>query len=291
MKTKDILKKIRKIEISTKDIVSDLFSGEYHSIFKGQGLEFSEVRQYQDGDSFRQIDWNVSAKMDYPYIKKFEETRELNIIFLVDGSASTLFGTVSNLKSEYIAELTAVLAFSALSNNDKVGLMLFCQGVEKYIPAKKGRKTILRILSEILQFSPKEKTTNIGEAIKYLMQVTKKRSVIFIVSDFLDDGYIKPLSVLSQKHDVIALRVLDKTERELPVAGIMEFVDPENGQTFTVNSFNKKKRQQFAQKVQELDEQTQQTFKKIKVDLLTLYTQNSYIKELMKFFKQRMKRK
>jgi len=291
MKTKDILKKIRKIEISTKDIVSDLFSGEYHSIFKGQGLEFSEVRQYQDGDSFRQIDWNVSAKMDYPYIKKFEETRELNIIFLVDGSASTLFGTRSNLKSEYIAELTAVLAFSALSNNDKVGLMLFCQDVEKYVPAKKGRKAILRILSEILQFSPQEKKTDIGAAIKYLMQVTKKRSVVFIISDFLDKDYTKPLAVLAQKHDVVALRVLDKAEKILPAAGIMEFVDPETGQTFAVNSFNKKKRAEFERKVAEQDERVEQTFKKIKVDLLTMHTGESYIKELMKFFKRRIKRK
>ncbi len=291
MKTKDILKKIRKIEISTKDIVSDLFSGEYHSIFKGQGLEFSEVRQYQDGDSFRQIDWNVSARMDYPYIKKFEETRELNIIFLVDGSASTLFGTTSNLKSEYIAELTAVLAFSALSNNDKVGLMLFCQEVEKYVPAKKGRKTILRILSEILQFSPRQKKTDIGAAIKYLMQVTKKRSVVFIISDFLDKDYTKSLAVLSQKHDVVALRVLDPAETILPKAGILELVDPETGDRFTVNSLSKKKRAEFARKVAEQDQLIEQTFKKIKVDLLTMHTGESYIKELMKFFKRRISRK
>ncbi len=291
METKDILKKIRKIEIATKDIVSDIFAGEYHSIFKGQGLEFSEVRQYQDGDSFRQIDWNVSAKMDYPYIKKFEETRELNILFLVDGSASTLFGTHSNLKSEYITELTAVLAFSALSNNDKVGLMLFCEGVEKYIPAKKGKKSVLRLLSEILQFVPQEKTTNLGVAIQRLTQVLKKRSVVFIISDFLDDDYIKPLSILSQKHDVVALRVLDKAETELPSAGFLDVVNPETGELFTINSFDKKKRKLFAQLVEQQEQELEKNFKKMKVDLLTMYTHESYIKELMKFFKKRIKRR
>ncbi len=291
METKDILKKIRKIEISTKDIVADIFAGEYHSIFKGQGLEFSEVRQYQDGDSFRQIDWNVSAKMDYPYIKKFEETRELNIVFLVDGSASTLFGTHSNLKSEYITELTAVLAFSALSNNDKVGLMLFCDGVEDYIPAKKGKKSILRILSKILQFSPKNKSTNLGEAIKFFMQVTKKRSVVFIISDFLDENFLKPLSILSQKHDVVALRVLDQAEKELPRAGILDFFDPETGENFVVNSFIAKKRKLFADLVAEKEQELDTSFKKIKVDLLTMLTSESYIKELMKFFKERARRR
>ena len=207
METKDILKKIRKIEISTKDIVADIFAGEYHSIFKGQGLEFSEVRQYQDGDSFRQIDWNVSAKMDYPYIKKFEETRELNIVFLVDGSASTLFGTHSNLKSEYITELTAVLAFSALSNNDKVGLMLFCDGVEDYIPAKKGKKSILRILSKILQFSPKNKSTNLGEAIKFFMQVTKKSHHIAFATKS------KEASTIVLVENSSLLRILPKKHR------------------------------------------------------------------------------
>lgn len=291
MKTKDILSKIRKIEISAKGLVSEIFAGEYHSTFKGQGLEFSEVRQYQEGDSFRQIDWNVSAKMDYPYIKKFEETRELNIFFLIDGSASTLFGTKGTLKSEYIAELTAVLAFSALSNHDKVGLLIFCQEVEKFIPAKKGKKAILRILSEILQFAPQQKGTNLAQSIKYLRQVCKKRSVVFVISDFLDQNFYKPLKVLAQKHDVVALQVLDQAEFLFPLAGIVKLFDPETGRNYAFNSFSAKSRQKLLAAHNQEQERLQAEFKKMKIDLLTLQTHESYVKELMKFFKNRMSRR
>jgi uncharacterized protein (DUF58 family) len=187
METSDIIKRIKKIEITTRNLVQDLFSGEYHSLFKGQGLEFSEVREYQDGDSFKQIDWNVTARHGTPYIKKFEETRELNVLFLVDGSASTLFGSRSYLKSELITEITAVLSFSALSNNDKVGLLLFTDDVEKYIPPRKGKKSALRILRDILYFEPKSVKTNIKKAVEYIYRLTKKHSIIFVISDFLDN--------------------------------------------------------------------------------------------------------
>ncbi|HCX73341.1 MAG TPA: DUF58 domain-containing protein, partial [Candidatus Cloacimonas sp.] len=240
MQTADILKKIRKIEITTRDLVSELFSGEYHSLFKGQGLEFSEVRAYQDGDSFRQIDWNVSARMGHPYIKKFEETRELNVILLIDASASTLFGTQDYLKSEYITELAAVLSFSALSNNDKVGLLLFSDEIEKYIPPRKGKKSALRILRDILYFQPQSKKTDISQAVEYIYRLQKKGSIIFVISDFLDKEFSHSLQLLSKKHDVVALQVLDKNELQLPPSGVLHLEDPETGEKFTVNSQNSK---------------------------------------------------
>jgi len=291
MNTKEILKKIRKIEIFTKDIVSDVFSGEYHSVFKGQGLEFSEVRQYQEGDSFRQIDWNVSAKMREPYIKKFQETRELSITFLVDGSASTLLGTKSSLKSEYIVELTAVLAFSALSNNDKVGMMLFTDEVEKYVSPKKGKKWILRILSEILQFTPQSGKTKISGAIQYLMKISKKRGVVFVISDFLDKNYQKSLRILSQRHDVVAFRVIDRVEESLPKAGLMDFYDPESGEKFVINTSSKKLRENFRIEIEKEQKKVEDEFKKMKIDMITFYTDTSYVEELMKFFKKRAKRR
>jgi uncharacterized protein (DUF58 family) len=230
METSEILKRIRKIEISTKNLVEEVFAGEYHSMFRGQGLEFSEVREYMPGDSFRDIDWNVTARMGIPFIKKFEETRELNVLFLVDSSASTVFGTKNYLKSEYIAEITAVLSFSALSNQDKVGLLLFSDRIEKFIPPRKGRKIALQILREILFFEPKGKKTDIKQAIEYISRVTKKRSIIFVISDFLDDGYWDSLKLLSRKHDVLALQIIDKApinNQEISVINTssFEFID------------------------------------------------------------------
>ena len=253
METSDIIKRIKKIEITTRNLVQDLFSGEYHSLFKGQGLEFSEVREYQAGDSFRQIDWNVTARHGYPYIKKFEETRELNVLFLVDGSASTLFGSRSYLKSELITEITAVLSFSALSNNDKVGLLLFTDDIEKYIPPRKGKKSALRILRDILYFEPKSVKTNIRKAVEYIYRLTKKHSIIFVVSDFLDDNFEDSLKLLARKHDVIALRILDKAEMDLPDAGILHLHDPETGQNLTVNSSSKSVREKYLKAIQKQD--------------------------------------
>lgn len=291
MNTTDVIKRIKKIEITTRNLVSEMFSGEYHSLFKGQGLEFSEVRAYQDGDSFRQIDWNVSARMGFPYIKKFEETRELNVMFLVDTSGSTLFGTKQYLKSEYITEIAAVLSFSALSNNDKVGLCLFSDEIEKYVPPRKGKKSALRILREILYCEPKSDKTNIAQATEYIYRLIKKRSIIFLISDFLDEGYIDSLKLLAKKHDVIALKVRDKAEQELPNAGLLNLKDPESGEFFTVNSANKKIRERYAKLVKEQDEKMLKQFKKSRIDLVNLFTDEPYAPELMKFFKLRIKMK
>jgi uncharacterized protein (DUF58 family) len=291
METSDIIKKIRKIEITTRDLVSDLFSGEYHSLFKGQGLEFSEVREYQSGDSFRQIDWNVTARHGFPYIKKFEETRELNVMFLVDGSASTLFGTRGYLKSEFITEITAVLSFSALSNNDKVGLLLFTDEVEKYVPPTKGKKSALRILRDILYFEPKKSGTNIKNAVEYIYRLIKKRSIIFVISDFLDTNYLDSLKILAKKHDVIALRIQDSAESKMPNAGLLNLQDPETGKTFTINSSNPKLREKYNKAVIQQEAELTQQFRKMKIDLVTLNTDKPYAPELMKFFKFRIRMK
>jgi len=287
----EIIKRIRKIEITTRSLVSELFSGEYHSMFKGQGLEFAEVREYQDGDSFRQIDWNVSARMGHPYIKKFEETRELNVLFLIDSSASTLFGTRSYLKSEYITEITAVLSFSALSNNDKVGMLLFTDEIEKYLPPRKGKKYALRILRDILYFVPKSAKTNITKAVEYIYRLIKKKSIIFVVSDFLDEDYDESLKLLAKKHDVIAIRVLDKMELELPNAGLLRLEDPETGEFFTVNSSSAKIRNRYKQQTEKREAELIERFKRNKIDLITLRTDQPYAPELMKFFKLRIKKR
>jgi uncharacterized protein (DUF58 family) len=291
LQTSDIIKKIRKIEITTRDLVSDLFSGEYHSLFKGQGLEFSEVREYQSGDSFRQIDWNVTARQGFPYIKKFEETRELNVMFLIDSSASTFFGTKGYLKSEFITEITAVLSFSALSNNDKVGLLLFTDEVEKYIPPTNGKKSALRILRDILYFEPKNSGTNIKNAVEYIYRLIKKRSIIFVVSDFLDTDYLDSLKILAKKHDVIALRIQDSAEYKMSNAGLLHLQDPETGKTFTINSSNQKLREKYNKAIIKQETELKQQFRKLKIDLITLSTDKPYAPELMKFFKFRIRMK
>jgi len=291
MHTSEIIKKIRRIEITTRNLVSELFSGEYHSLFKGQGLEFSEVREYQSGDSFRQIDWNVTARHGYPYIKKFEETRELNVMFLIDSSASTLFGTSGYLKYEFITEITAVLSFSALSNNDKVGLLLFTDEVEKYIPPTKGKKSALRILRDILYFEPKNSGTNIKKAVEYMYRLLKKRSIIFVISDFFDTDYLDSLKILAKKHDVIALKIEDSAEREMQNAGLIHLQDPETGKIFSVNSSNPNIRRKYKEAILKNDAELIELFKKMKIDLVTLNTNEPYAPELMKFFKLRIKLK
>ena len=254
-------------------------------------MEFSEVREYQSGDSFRQIDWNVTARQGYPYIKKFEETRELNVMFLIDSSASTLFGTKGYLKSEFITEITAVLSFSALSNNDKVGLLLFTDEVEKYIPPTKGKKSALRILRDILYFEPKNSGTNIKNAVEYIYRLIKKRSIIFVISDFLDTNYLDSLKILAKKHDVIALRIQDSAEYIMPNAGLLHLQDPETGKTFTINSSNQKLREKYNKTIKEKETELKQQFRKLKIDLVTLSTNKPYAPELMKFFKFRIRMK
>jgi uncharacterized protein (DUF58 family) len=291
MDTSEILKRIRKIEITTRNIVNEIFSGEYHSLFKGQGLEFSEVRDYQPGDSYRQIDWNVSARMGHPYIKIFSETRELNVIFVVDCSASTLFGTHKYLKSEFVTEITAVLAFSAITNNDKVGLLLFSDQVEKYIPPRKGKKTALRNLREVLYYQPESKGTNLANAVRYLYRLLNKRSIIFVLSDFLDRDYDNDLKILAKKHDVVAIQVIDQAEMELPRVGLLHLYDPETDSNFTVNTLNKKIRENFRDKALEQQTDISNRFKKMRVDLITMKTGDNYVTELMKFFKYRIRKR
>ncbi len=291
MDTSEILKKIRKIEISTRAVVNEVFSGEYHSMFKGHGLEFSEVREYQAGDSFKEIDWNVTARFGHPYIKKFNETRELSVIFLVDCSASSQFGTVNYLKSELIAELTALLSFSALSNNDKVGLVLFTDQVEKYSPPRKGKKNALKILRDILYYQPISKKTNISKAIEFIWKITKKKSIIFIISDFYDENYYHSLRILSKKHDVIAFKIVDPAEQQIPDIGILHLEDPETMERLTVNTKSKKFQEHYTSIINGINAEINEQFKKMKIDLLTLSTDDAYIKKLIQFFKSRIKKR
>jgi|SRR5690554_453768 uncharacterized protein (DUF58 family) len=291
MNTGEILKRIRKIEITTRNIVNEIFSGEYHSLFKGQGLEFAEVRDYQPGDSYRQIDWNVSARMGHPYIKVFSETRELNVIFVVDCSASTLFGTHHYLKSEFLTEITAVLAFSAITNNDKVGLLLFSDQIEKYIPPRKGKKTALRILREVLYHQPESKKTDLSNALRYLYRLLTKRSIVFILSDFFDRDYENEMKILAKKHDVVAIQIIDKAELDLPKVGLLHLSDPETGSTFSVNTYSKRIRTEFSRLTGERQQEIIDKFKKMRVDLITLKTGDNYVTELMKFFKKRISRR
>jgi len=291
MDAAEILKKIRKIEITTKKLVNEIFSGEYHSMFKGHGLEFAEVREYQSGDSFKEIDWNVTARYGHPFIKKFNETRELNVLFLIDGSSSTVFGTKTMLKNELIAELTALLSFSALSNNDKVGMLLFSDKTEVYSPPRKGKKNALKIIRDILYYQAENKTTNLEIAIKQIWSLCKKKSIIFILSDFISEGYEQSLKILARKHDVIALKINDPAESQLPASGLMHFQDPETGELFSVNTSNKKLRKRYYDEIKSRDITINELFKKSNIDTLTLYTDKPYIYDLIKFFKARIKKR
>lgn len=287
----EILKRIKRIEIKTRNLVEEVFTGEYHSLFKGQGLEFSEVREYQAGDSYRDIDWNVSARFGHPYIKKFKETRELNVLFIVDLSASNQFGTQGQLKAEFIAEITAVLSFSALSNQDKVGLLLFTDKIEKYLPPRKGRKYTLQILRDILYHEPQSKGTDLANALSYTARLLKKRTIIFIVSDFLAHNYQKPMELLSNKHDVIALQIVDPSERELPTGGLLRIYNPETNENEIIDLSNKLLRHQYKKFILVEQEQMDKKMTKAGVDLLSLKTNEPYVTELQKFFNKRIKRR
>ncbi|MDD2228903.1 MAG: DUF58 domain-containing protein [Candidatus Cloacimonetes bacterium] len=287
----DILKKIRRIEIRTRNSVAELFSGEYHSRFRGQGLEFAEVREYQPGDNHRDIDWNVSARMGQLFIKKFKETRELRVMFLVDISASQNMGTVSMFKRERIAEIVAGLSFSAVANHDLVGLILYSDQAEKYIPPRKGRNNALAILRDILYIQPKSPRTSLAAAFQYAQKMLKKRCIIFIVSDWIDTAYEKPLKILAQKHDVIALQILDQSELELPDAGILKLQDPETGGEAWINSSDPKIRKAYKDTVQKQQSNLQSFFRSCKCDYLMIRTDTSYVQALRKFFVLRQKRR
>lgn len=286
----DILRRIRKIEIHTRTKVSEAFRGEYHSSFRGQGLEFSEVREYQPGDNYRSIDWNVSARLGSPYVKLFKEERELNVIFILDVSASQDFGTRLMLKKEKMAELVALLSFSALSNNDKVGMIMYSSVLEKFLPAKKGRNRALEMLRDILYLKPKESQTNLNAAFRYADLVLKKRSVVFVISDFLDQNYIEPLRMLARRHDVIALQVLDTAEIELPKAGVLSCVDPETGMELYVNTYNPFLRRLYAQNAQNAQIRLKEELQKARADHLLFEAGDDSTRILRDFFVSRKRR-
>jgi len=287
LETQDILKKVRHIEIKTRGLSRQVFAGQYHSAFKGKGMTFSEVREYQYGDAIRDVDWNVTARFNHPYVKVFEEERELTVMLLIDISGSKDFGTDSVFKREFIAELAAVLSFSAIQNNDKIGVILFSSKVEKFIPPQKGRKHILRIISELLRFEPTEKGTNISNALEYFTGMIKKRSTAFLISDFIDRSFDNALMIANKKHDVAALRVFDPGERVMPPMGLVEFADPETGELKTIDTSSRKNRMLYEKWWKELEEYQRTTFRKSGVDAVNLSTDEDYVQPLVKFFKKR----
>ncbi len=289
MLPKEVIKKIRRIEIRTKKLVNELFSGEYHSTFKGQGMEFEEVRQYEPGDDVRLIDWNVTARMGLPYIKKFREERELTVILLIDVSSSGQFGTRDSFKNDTAAELGALLAFSAIKNNDKVGLIIFTDQIEIFVPPKKGRPHVLRIIREILYFKPVGKGTNIAAALEYFNKVIRRKSVVFLVSDFLSEGFTKPLQIANNKHDIIAIKVSDPREITFDNVGLIELEDAETGEVLIIDTGSKEFRKEFAAQSAEDVSGLKKGFRSINLDFINIRTDQSYISPLINFFKMREK--
>jgi uncharacterized protein (DUF58 family) len=287
---KEILKKVKRIEIATRGLVNEVFSGEYHSVFKGRGMEFAEVREYQFGDDIRNIDWNVTARSDHPYVKVFDEERELTVMLMVDVSSSGNFGTTSQMKGEVAAELCAVLAFSAIKNNDKVGLMIFSDKIEKFIPPRKGKQHVLRVIREILYFKPEDSRTNLNVALEYLSRVIKRKSIVFLISDFLTEDYEKALQVANKKHDIIAINIIDPREVELPSVGLLELEDAETGETVMVDTSNPAIRGSFYSQSKEERETREKFFKSIGVDNININTGRSYVEPITKFFRMRAKR-
>lgn len=288
---KDILKQVRRIEIQTTRLVNDLFGGEYQSVFKGQGIEFADVREYIPGDDIRTIDWNVTARSQHPFVKKFVEERELTVVFVVDMSGSQFFGTLGKLKSEVAAEITALLAFSAVRNKDKVGLLIASDQVEKYIPVKKGRTHVLRVIREILYFQPKHRGTNLGVALEYINRVLTRTAVVFLVSDFMDQGFEKALRIMSQRHDLIALHLWDPTERSLPPAGLIEAEDPETGDRILFDASDANFCKRYEASGQEREENLDRLFKSLGIDRVVIDISQSYAEPLMRFFRAREKRR
>jgi uncharacterized protein (DUF58 family) len=290
MLTKEVISKIRRIEITTKHLVQDLFSGEYHSVFKGQGIEFIEVREYQPGDDIRSIDWNVTARYGYPFVKKFREERELLVMILVDLSASQRFGTVQRFKNEIAAELSAVLAYSAIQNNDKVGLLVFTDQIEKVIPPKKGRNHVLRLIREVICYQPHGKGTNLTLALEYAGRMLTRHSIIFVISDFLSSGYEKALKILSGRHDLIAIRIKDPKEEQFPQLGFLELEDAETGQQFLLDSSDKTFQRQFGLIRYRQKQDWENFLKQIDLDRIEISTDRSYVEPLVQFFRKRAKR-
>ena len=287
MDTKELLKKVRKIEIKTRRLSDHVFGGEYHSTFKGRGMTFSEVRQYQIGDDVRSIDWNVTARYNEPYIKVFEEERELTMMLMVDISGSELFGTDLQIKKEIITEIGATLAFSATQNNDKIGLILFTDQIELFIPPKKGRSHVLRIIRELIEFKPVSKQTNIADALKFLSNVMKRKAIVFVLSDFIADDYKQTLKIAANKHDITGIRVYDKHEETIPNLGMVQMQDQETGELMLVNTNSKKIRNDYAKYYSEKVDFYKDTFAKSGAGAINCRTDESYVKKLLGYFKRR----
>lgn len=286
---KEVLQKVRRIEIRTRSVVESILSGEYQSVFKGRGMEFSEVRTYTEGDDVRSIDWNVTARMGQPYVKKHVEERELTVMLVVDASSSGHFGSVSRFKDEVAVELCALLAFSAIKNNDRVGLIIFTSDVEKYIPPKKGKNHVLRVIRELLYFRPVKRGTDIGAAIGFLNRVITKKSVVFLVSDFLNAGYEVPVRVASHRHDFVAITVTDPREKELPAVGLIELQDPETGAAMLVDSRDRNLRRAFTSEAERRGRELSAFFRANGIDEIQISTGADYVDPLVRFFRKREK--
>ena len=287
MDTKELLKKVRKIEIKTRRLSDHFFGGEYHSTFKGRGMTFSEVRQYQYGDDVRNIDWNVTARYQEPFIKVFEEERELTMMLMVDVSGSEFFGTEKQFKNEIVTEIAATLAFSATQNNDKIGLILFSDAIELYIPPKKGRTHVLRIIRELIEFKPKSKQTNVAEALKFLSNVMTKKAIVFVLSDFITDDYKQTLKIVSKKHDVTGIRVYDNGEETIPNLGMVQMQDEETGELLLVNTSSKKVRLNYSKFYQDKVDYYKDSFTKSGAGIINCRVDESYVKKLLGYFKRR----
>ena len=287
MDTKELLKKVRKIEIKTRRLSDHVFGGEYHSTFKGRGMTFSEVRQYQYGDDVRSIDWNVTARYNEPFVKVFEEERELTLMLMADVSGSEFFGTSQQFKNEIITEIAATLAFSATQNNDKIGLILFSDQVELYIPPKKGRSHVLRIIRELIEFQPESKSTNIAEALKFMSNVMKKRAIVFLLSDFIADDFSKTLKIAANKHDVTGIRVYDRHETTIPDLGMVQMKDEETGESILVNTSSSKVRRNYERYYKEKSEYFKESFNKAGAGVIECRVDESYVRKLLGYFKNR----
>lgn len=288
METSELLKKVRQIEIKTRGLSRNIFAGQYHSAFKGRGMAFSEVREYQYGDDIRDIDWNVTARYVRPYVKVFEEERELTVMLLIDVSGSRDFGSVNVMKKEVITEIAATLAFSAIQNNDKIGVLFFSDKIEKFIPPQKGKKHILYVIRELIDFQPEEKKTNIAQALKYLTNAIKKRCTAFLISDFIDkDGFKDALTIANRKHDVVAIQVYDRRETELPAVGLMKIKDAETGQERWIDSSSTRVREVYKEWWERRQVVMNDSFKKCRVDSVSIRTEDDYVKALIALFDKR----
>jgi uncharacterized protein (DUF58 family) len=287
LEAQELFKKVRKIEIKTRGLSKQIFSGEYHSVFKGRGMAFSEVREYQFGDDIRSIDWNVTARFNHPFVKIFEEERELTVMLLIDVSGSNLFGTHGQLKQEMITEMAATLSFSAIQNNDKVGVIFFSDKIEKFIPPKKGSSHILRIIRELIDFRAENNGTNIAEALRYLTNVIKKRATAFLISDFMDDDFEKAVQIANHKHDLIAIRVTDRRETIMPNVGMVRMLDAETGKQMWIDTGNASVRRQLSQWATRKSQELDTLFSRMGVDMVKAYTGEDYVKPLMSMFRKR----